>query len=142
MRSYSLDYQGRDLYYAGRTFIAMPLTLDISKTDDIAVIHCRGRIVFGKEADELRRIVLGSLNETRRIVLNLGSIEYLDSTGLETLIALFISARNRKAEIKFAALPPGVRRVMTITHVDQLFEAHDSTENAVKSFYPPEAAAV
>jgi anti-anti-sigma factor len=61
--------------------------------------------VFGKEADELRRIVLGLLNENGRIVLNLGSVDYLDSTGLETLIALFISARNRKAEIKFAALP-------------------------------------
>jgi anti-anti-sigma regulatory factor len=45
------------------------------------------------------------LNENGRIVLNLGSVDYLDSTGLETLIALFISARNRKAEIKFAALP-------------------------------------
>jgi anti-sigma B factor antagonist len=120
----------------------MPLIVDISRTEDIAVVHCRGRIVFGKEADELRRIVLGLLNESRRIVLNLGSVEYLDSTGLETLIALFISARNREAEIKFAALPPSVRRVMSITHVDQLFEVHDSTEKAVKSFYPPEAVAV
>ena len=98
--------------------------------------------MFGKEADELRRIALGLLNESRRIVLNLGSVEYLDSMGLETLIALFISARNRKAEIKFASIPPGVLRVMTITHLDQLFEVHDSTENAVRSFYPPEAAAV
>jgi hypothetical protein len=49
----------------------MALILDVSRTDDIAVVRCRGRIVFGEEADELRRVVLGLLNETKRIVLNL-----------------------------------------------------------------------
>ena len=44
---------------------AMALKLDVSRTDDIAVVRCRGRIVFGKEADELRRVVLGLLNETQ-----------------------------------------------------------------------------
>jgi len=50
---------------------AMALNLDVSRTHDIAVVPCRGRIVFGVEADELRRVVLGLLNETQRIVLNL-----------------------------------------------------------------------
>src|SRR5882724_2767462 len=48
---------------------AMALKLDVSRTEDIAVVRCRGRIVFGEEADELRRVVLGLLNETKRIVL-------------------------------------------------------------------------
>ena len=106
----------------------MTLTLDISRTDDIVLVRCSGRLVFGKEADELRRVVLEELNKNKRIILNLSSVEYIDSSGLETLIASFISARNRKAEIKFAALPPGVRRVLKITKVDELFEVHASTE--------------
>jgi hypothetical protein len=44
---------------------AMALGLDVSRTDDVAVVRCRGRIVFGEEADELRRVVLGLLNETQ-----------------------------------------------------------------------------
>jgi anti-sigma B factor antagonist len=120
----------------------MDLSLDVSRTDDIAVIRARGRIVFGIEADELRRVVLGLLNETRRIVLNLAWIGHIDSSGLGTLVALFISARNRGAEIKFAALSPEAHRVVTATHVDRLFEIYDSTEEAIKSFHPhPEAAA-
>jgi hypothetical protein len=39
----------------------MALNLDVSKSGSVAVIHCRGRIVFGEEADELRRVVLRSL---------------------------------------------------------------------------------
>jgi anti-sigma B factor antagonist len=120
----------------------MALNLDISRTGDIAVVRCRGRIVFGEEADDLRRVVLSLLKETQRIVLNLVSIEYIDSSGLGTLVASFISARHRGAEIKFAALSPRARRLLTITKVDLLFEVYDSTEEAIKSFHPyPEAAA-
>jgi len=110
--------------------------------DDIVVVRCHGRIVFGEEADELRRVVLDLLNENKRIVLSLASVEYLDSSGLDTLVASFISARNRSAEIKFAELTPAVRRVLTSTNVDRLFEVYDSADEAIKSFHPhPEAAA-
>ena len=120
----------------------MALKLDVTRTEDIAVVTCRGRIVFGEETDELRRVVLGLLNETKRIVLNFAWIEYIDSSGLGTLVASFISARNRGAEIKFAALSPRARRVLTSTKVDRLFEVYDSTEEAIMSFHPhPEAAA-
>ena len=120
----------------------MSLNLDVSRTGDIAVVRCRGRIVFGEETDELRRVVLGLLNETQRIVLNLVWIEYIDSSGLGTLVASFISARHRGAEIKFAALSPKARRVLTSTKVDRLFEVYESTEEAIVSFRPhPETAA-
>jgi anti-sigma B factor antagonist len=120
----------------------MALDLDVSRTGDIAVVRCRGRIVFGEEADELRRVVLGLLKETQRIVLNLVWIEHIDSSGLGTLVASFISARHRGAEIKFAALSPRVRRALTTTNVDRLFEVYDSTEEAIGAFRPhPEAAA-
>ena len=48
----------------------MALNLEVSKTKGIAVIRCRGRIVFGEEADELRRVILGLLKETNGIVLD------------------------------------------------------------------------
>jgi anti-sigma B factor antagonist len=120
----------------------MALKLDVSRTNDIAVVRCRGRIVFGEEADELRRVILGLLNETHRIVLNLVWIDHIDSGGLGTLVASFVSARHHGAEIKFAALSPRARQVLKTTNVDRLFEVYDSTEEAIKSFHPhPEAAA-
>ena len=119
----------------------MALKLDISKTKDVAVVQCRGRIVFGEEADELRAVILGLLKETQRIVLNLLWIEHIDSSGVGTLVASFISTRNRSAEIKFAALSPKVRQVLRTTNVDRFFEIYDSSEEAIKSFHHPEAAA-
>jgi anti-sigma B factor antagonist len=119
----------------------MALNLDVTKTEDIAVVRCRGRIVFGEEADELRRTVLDLLNETKRIVLNLAWIAHIDSSGLGTLVASFISASNRGAQIKLAALSPDAQRVFRITSVNRIFQVYESTEEAIRSFRPPPKAA-
>ena len=120
---------------------SMALKLDFSRTEGIAVVRCRGRIVFGEEADELRRVTLGLLNETQGVVLNLAWIECIDSSGLGSLVASFISARHHGAEIKFVALPAKVREVLTTTKVDRLFEVYGSVEEAIASFHPPPEAA-
>jgi len=120
----------------------MALNIDVSITKDIAILRCRGRIVFGEEADELRRVILGLLKETQRIVLNLAWIEYIDSSGLGVLVASFISARHRGAEIKLAALGSKARKLLKTSRVDQLFELYDSADEAIQSFHVhPEAAA-
>src|SRR5215475_12384774 len=78
------------LYSFGRTFVmqkwksrrrSMALQIDVSRTDGTVIVECDGRIVFGEEADELRRVVLGLLNESSQIILNLSRIAYVDSSG-------------------------------------------------------------
>jgi anti-sigma B factor antagonist len=119
----------------------MALNLDISRTGDIAIVRCRGRLVFGEEADELRGVLLTLLKETKRIILNFAWVGHIDSSGVGTVVASFISARHRGAQIKFAALSPGAKQVLKTTHVDRLFEVYDTNEEAIKSFQPhPEAA--
>jgi anti-sigma B factor antagonist len=120
----------------------MALNLQVSRSNDIAVVLCRGRIVFGEEADELRRVILGLLNETKNIVLNFAWVVQVDSSGLGTLVASFISARHHRAQIKFAAPSPAARRVLKTTRIDDLFEIYDSTDDALRSFdLPPNIAA-
>jgi anti-sigma B factor antagonist len=137
-RAYTEEQWARSRYYEPEA--VMSLHLDVSRTDDVAVVRCRGRIVFGEEADELRAMLLKLLQEANRIVLNMAWVAHIDSSGLGTLVASFISARHRGAQIKFAALSPIARQVLTNTHVDQLFEIYDSTEDALKSFQAPRAA--
>jgi anti-anti-sigma factor len=111
----------------------MALKLDVTRAKDIAVVRCRGRIVFGEEADELTRVILDSLNKTRRIVLDFAWVEYLDRSGMGILVASLIFARHRGAEIKLAALGPKARQVPTTPEVDRLFGAYGSAEEAIKS---------
>jgi anti-sigma B factor antagonist len=119
----------------------VPLNLEVRRIEGIAVVDCGGRLTFGEEADEFRRLLLDLLNETKQIVLNFAWVAHIDSSGLGTLVASFISARHRGAEIKLAALSPITQRALTSTHVDQLFDIYESTEEAMESFGPhPKAA--
>lgn len=101
---------------------------------EIAVVYCRGRIVFGEEDDELRRVVLELLRQTRQIVLQLAWVTQIDSGGLGTLVGLYVSARNRDGEIKLAAVSQKVREVLQTTKLTELFDIQVSEEEAVAAF--------
>ena len=72
----------------------MQLRLSTRVVDDVVVVDCAGRIVFGDEAALLRDTVKKLLTQNNRIVLDLKGINYIDSGGLGTLVALYTSAHT------------------------------------------------
>jgi len=117
----------------------MELRLGVVWQADIAIVRCRGRIVFGQEVDELRLIVLSLLKETNRVVLQLAGVELIDSEGLAALVGLFISARNRGGELKLADLSSKSRELLRVTRLDKIIGTHKSEAEAVASFHPVKA---
>jgi len=118
----------------------MELRLDVVRRADVAIVRCRGRIVFGQEVDELRLTVLSLLKECNRVVLQLAGVEQIDSEGLAALVGLFISARNRGGELKLADLSPKSRELLRVTRLDEIFGSHKSEAEAIASFRPAKAA--
>ena len=112
----------------------MSLDLDIFRIQGAIVVRCSGRIVFGDESDELRRTILSLLGESKQLVLNLAWVAHIDSTGLGTLVASFISATHHGGEIKLAGLSPLSERLLKTTNLDRLFDVYRSSEEAVESF--------
>jgi len=112
----------------------MQLQMDVLRKGDVALVRCRGRIVFGQEVDELRLSVLSLLKKTNRVVLHLGGIEQIDSEGLAGLVGLFISARNRGGELKLAEVSPKCREVLRVTRLDEVFGTYRSTDEAIAAF--------
>ena len=78
----------------------MQLKLATRTTDGVLVVDCSGRIVFGEESSLLRDTVKKAVSENNRIVLNLGEVNYIDSGGLGTLVALRTTAQNAGGTIK------------------------------------------
>ncbi len=112
----------------------MALKLNIRKENDVTVVYCAGRIVFGDETTELRDKVKEVLAESKQVVLNLGGISYIDSGGLGTLVGLYTSARGLEGDIKLANLTQRVRDQLQITKLVTVFESFDSEEAAINSF--------
>ena len=114
----------------------MELRLDIVRQSDVAIVRCRGRIVFGQDVDELRLTVLSLLKESNHVVLQLAGVDQIDSEGLAALVGLFISARNRGGELKLADLSSKARELLRVTRLDEIFDTHKSESEAIASFRP------
>ena len=75
----------------------MQLKLRTRIEDGIMIVDCAGRIVFGEESRLLRDTVKKPISQNKRMVLNLGEVNYVDSGGLGTLVALRTTAQNAAA---------------------------------------------
>jgi anti-sigma B factor antagonist len=112
----------------------MSLKMDSKTTDGVTVVHCAGRIVFGEEASALRAELKKVLTNSKKVVLNLADVTYIDSGGLGTLVGVYSSARAAGADIKLAGLGQRVRDVLQITKLVTVFEVYDSEQKALAAF--------
>src|ERR1700731_1076443 len=69
-----------------------------------------------------------------RVVLDCSKIRQLDSAGIQVLLRCLEEAIKRNGDVKLAAIPPAAARILELTRVDSLFEAFESTLDAVNSF--------
>lgn len=113
----------------------MQLKLTKRTIDGIVAIECSGRIVFGDESSLLRDEVKKIIQEgAKRIVLNLAEINYIDSGGLGTLVALHTTAHNAGGTIKLANLTRRVDDLLQVTKLATVFEVYNSEYEALEAY--------
>jgi anti-sigma B factor antagonist len=112
----------------------MALSITNNRIDGVIVVHLGGAIFFDEESRSLRVRVKDLLDKSRQIVLDLGNVTRIDSSGLGTLVALYASARKVGGDIKFANLGNHIKEALRITRLVTVFDIFDRTEDAVASF--------
>jgi anti-sigma B factor antagonist len=112
----------------------MPLDLTTRSVAGCTVISCNGRIVLGDESAKLRHVIKEELTECNQIVLDLGGVSHIDSTGLGVLVALLTSARKAGGGIKLANLNRHLYDVLGVTKLLTILELFDSADDAAGTF--------
>lgn len=112
----------------------MNLKLETREVEGVTIVSCQGRIVFGEESNYLRENLKRILTTSRKIVLNLSGVSYIDSGGLGTLVGVYSSARASGADIKLTGLGQRLRDVLQITKLVTVFEVYDSEQQAIAAF--------
>ncbi len=112
----------------------MQLRLSSRVMDDVFIVDCNGRIVFGEEAGAIREFVKSALGQHKQVILNLKNVSYIDSGGLGTLVGLYTSAHAAGGNVKLSQLTPRVGQLLQVTKLVTVFESFDSDEAAIKSF--------
>jgi anti-sigma B factor antagonist len=112
----------------------MPLKLTIRSVAGTKVIGCSGRVVLGEESAKLRHVVKEQLAECNQVVLDLGGVPHIDSTGLGTLAGLHTAARKAGGDIKLANVNPHMYDVLGVTRLLTIFELYNTAEDAAGTF--------
>lgn len=113
----------------------MRLTLETRDVGRVTIVRCKGRLVAGGEVEALREHIAWLLRDRRAIVLHLGELVFIDSSGLGTMVRTLTSTRQARGDLKLCDVPEHVRNVLQLSHLSSLFEAHESEDNAVAAFY-------
>ena len=121
----------------------MNMTTSTRQVGGVTIVDISGRIVLGEESAALRNLVGDLLNKGhKKILFNLGDVDYIDSSGLGHLVSAFSSVQEQGGELKLLSLTKKVQDVMQITRLYTVFEIMDDEAAAVRSFAPSSAATV
>ena len=103
--------------------------------DGVTIVDCSGRITLGEGSVILRDTFKDLLSKgNKRILLNLGDVNYIDSSGIGELVSAFITVKNQGGELKLLNLTKKVHDLLQITKLYTVFDVKDDETAAVKSF--------
>jgi anti-sigma B factor antagonist len=113
----------------------MNMQAKIREVNGVIVMDLSGRITLGEGSVLLRDNIRGELAKGRqKILLNLGGISYMDSSGLGELISAYTSVKNRGGELKLLNLTKKVDDLMEITKLSIVFDTYNDERSAIASF--------
>jgi len=113
------------------------LSIESRRIGDITVVSCTGRIVEGAESAALREKLDGLIPHDPFIVLNLGGVDFLDSSGLGLLVRFLTRTRAAQGHFKLCSLPARITEVLRLSRLTSIFDAYDSEADAVTACCQP-----
>jgi anti-sigma B factor antagonist len=97
----------------------------------VAVITISGRLALGGETEKLEAAVGKLLAEGgKTVVLDITSLDYVDSSGVGMLVACLTKVRKAGGEFKVAGANPRIRRIFTMTGVEGMMSLFDTVSAA------------
>jgi anti-sigma B factor antagonist len=113
----------------------MSMKLATREVSGVTIVDLSGKITLGEGGMTLREEVRQLLAKgSKKIVLNLADVNYIDSSGLGELVSAYTAVKNAGGELKLLNLTSKVRDLLVITKLVTVFDVKDDEASAVSSF--------
>ena len=113
------------------------MNIDTRISKRIVILDVRGKLAVEEGAKELRtRVRELTSSGHRQIVLNLGNVGRVDSTGIEALVSSYTTVTREGGELKFASVAAPLHHLLDITKLLTVFETYEEESQAIDSFFP------
>jgi anti-sigma B factor antagonist len=105
------------------------------RVDGVTILDLSGRITLGEGSVVLRDQIRDLIGKgEKKILLNLGDVTYIDSSGIGELVSAFTTVRNQAGELKLLNLTKKVHDLLQITKLYTVFDVKDDEASAIKAF--------
>lgn len=105
------------------------------QVNEVTIVDLSGQIKLGEGSSVLRDTVKDLLGKgQKKILLNLGDVSYIDSSGIGELVSAFTSVRNQGGELKLLHLTKKVHDLLQITKLYTVFDVKDDEAGAIAAF--------
>ena len=113
----------------------MTMKSSTRQVDGVTIIDLSGRITLGEGSSVLRDLVRQTVAKgNKKILLNLGDVTYIDSSGIGELVSAFTTVKNAGGDLKLLNLTKKVHDLLQITKLYTVFDVKDDEASAVASF--------
>lgn len=113
----------------------MSLKITQRTVDEVTVLDLSGKITIGEGSVQLREAVRQLLESgNKRILLNLGDVSYVDSSGIGELVSSYTTVNKQQGSLKLLNLTKKIQDLLMITKLLTVFETFDNEETAIKSY--------
>src|SRR5260370_42588674 len=102
---------------------------------DIPVLDMDGRITIGEGSVAMRSAIRRLLEEgTKKILLNLAGVGYIDSSGIGELVSSYTAINKEGGQLKLLSLTAKLRDLLTITKLLTVFDHYEAESDALSNF--------
>ena len=113
----------------------MSVKLNTRQVGDVTVVDVSGRITLGEGSSALRDLLKELIGKgNKKILLNLGEVTYIDSSGIGELVSGFTTVSNQGGTMKLLGLTKRVQDLLQITKLYTVFDIHEEEAHALRSF--------
>jgi anti-sigma B factor antagonist len=113
----------------------MSAKVTIRHVEGVTILDVSGRITLGEGGVTLRDAIQDALKtDTKKLILDMGGVNYMDSSGVGELTGAYISAKNQGCELKLLNLTKKIDDLMQITKLSTIFDIYSDEKTALASF--------
>ena len=103
---------------------------------DVTIVSVSGDITLNKGGDVLLKDKINSLLQqgNKKLLLDLGGVSYVDSSGLGQLVQVYTTTTNNGGTLKLLNVSKRLSDLLVVTKLVTVFESHDNEKEALASF--------
>ena len=111
------------------------MKIEIRTVGDVKILDCSGRITLGEGTMVVRNTVRDLLSSgDGKIILNLGDVNYIDSSGIGELVSTYTTVTGNGGQLKLLYLTKKIQELLAITKLLTVFQVFDDEQSALASF--------